>query len=112
MHDRGVSHRDLKAPNILLANGREPMLIDLVGVRTQVRLTYSRRAREIARLNASFLRDSAVSRGDRLRFLHAYLAAGPKLGGPEVDWKSWWKWVSQATAQKVARNRRTGRVLA
>ena len=34
MHDRGVSHRDLKSANVLLAHGREPVLIDLVGVRT------------------------------------------------------------------------------
>jgi hypothetical protein len=111
MHDRGVSHRDLKAPNILLANGTDPVLIDLVGVRTRVNLTVAKRAKELSRLNASFVNDPAVSRTDRLRFLRAYLASGPRLGGAEVDWKSWWKLVSRATAAKVARNRRTGRVL-
>jgi serine/threonine protein kinase len=108
MHDRGVSHRDLKAPNILLANGTDPVLIDLVGVRTQVTLTVAQRARELARLNASFVHNPAVTRSDRMRFLRAYLTAGPGLG---VGWKSWWKLISHATAAKVARNRRTGRVL-
>jgi tRNA A-37 threonylcarbamoyl transferase component Bud32 len=108
MHDRGVSHRDLKAPNILLANGTDPVLIDLVGVRTQVQLTVEKRAKELARLNASFVNDPALTQSDRLRFLLAYLASGPALG---VDWKNWWELVSRATAAKVARNRRAGRVL-
>jgi tRNA A-37 threonylcarbamoyl transferase component Bud32 len=107
MHDRGVSHRDLKAANVLFANGTDPTLIDLVGVRTGVRLSAARRAKELARLNASFLNMPGVSRTDRLRFLRAYLAAGPALAG----WKTWWEMVSAATAAKVAKNRRTGRPL-
>ncbi len=108
MHDRGVSHRDLKAPNILLANGTDPMLIDLVGVRTQVHLTVEKRAKELARLNASFVNDPVITRSDRLQFLRAYLAAGPGLG---VDWKNWWALICTATAAKVEKNRRAGRML-
>jgi tRNA A-37 threonylcarbamoyl transferase component Bud32 len=108
MHDRGVSHRDLKAANVLLANGTDPSLIDLVGVRTGVRLAVARRAKELARLNASFTSIPAITRGDRLRFLRAYLAAGESSG---VGWKSWWNLVSRETATKVAKNRRAGRVL-
>jgi tRNA A-37 threonylcarbamoyl transferase component Bud32 len=122
MHDRGVSHRDLKAPNILLAHGTEPMLIDLVGVRTRAHLTMAKRARELARLNASFVNDPKVTRSDRLRFLLAYLAPLPRLacdeprgetksGGKERDWKNWWELISRATVAKVAKNRRAGRVL-
>lgn len=109
MHDRGVSHRDLKAPNILLAHGTEPVLIDLVGVRTGVRPTVRRRAKDLARLNASFVTAPAgLTRTDRLRFLLVYLRAGPDLG---ADWKTWWTLVSRATVAKVERNRRRGRVL-
>jgi tRNA A-37 threonylcarbamoyl transferase component Bud32 len=108
LHDRGVSHRDLKAANILVTADDQPILIDLVGVRTGVRLSVSRQARELARLNASFWNAAVLSRGDRLRFLRAYLAAGPARG---VDWKSWWNLVSTATRAKVLRNQRRGRLL-
>lgn len=114
MHDRGVSHRDLKAPNVMLQGAATdptnatPVLIDLVGVRASTRpVPFNRRVRELARLNASFLAMPHVTRGERLRFLHAYLRAGAR----EPDWKKWWKAVSQATVVKVAKNRRAGRVL-
>jgi len=108
MHDRGVSHRDLKAANVLLARGVDPVLIDLVGVRTRARLTETQRAKELARLNASFLDSALLTLSDRLRFLRTYLAAGMDF---QVNWKNWWKMVSQATAAKVAKNRRNGRTL-
>lgn len=120
MHDRGVSHRDLKAPNILLARGTEPVLIDLVGVRTRVNLTSTKRAKELARLNVSFVTDPSVTHGDRLRFLRFYLSVGEELPHPGVKsrgnlgergWKSWWDEVSRVTVAKVAKNRRAGRVL-
>ena len=109
MHDRGVSHRDLKAPNVLLERGEEPMLIDLVGVQTRVRVAFRQRAKELARLNASFLASPDVRHADRLRFLRTYLSAGPRR--PET-WKTWWAAVAGATVAKVAKNRRSGRPLA
>ncbi|MBM3978947.1 MAG: hypothetical protein FJ304_01430 [Planctomycetes bacterium] len=109
MHDRGVSHRDLKAPNVLLETGATPVLIDLVGVcATAAEVPFERRGKELARLNASFLEMPHVTRGERLRFLRAYLRAGVN----ESDWKKWWKAVSEATVAKVAKNRRSGRALA
>jgi tRNA A-37 threonylcarbamoyl transferase component Bud32 len=113
MHDRGVSHRDLKAPNVMLKGATnpasaEPVLIDLVGVRASAApVPFARRAKELARLNASFLALPHVTRGERLRFLRAYLAAGAR----QPDWKKWWKAVSLATAAKVAKNRRSGRAI-
>jgi serine/threonine protein kinase len=114
MHDRAVSHRDLKASNILLEGAvtdpghAVPVLIDLVGVRVGRVVPFRQRAKELARLNASFLSSPAITRGDRLRFLRAYLAAGANL---ERDWRTWWAEVSRATAAKVAKNRRSGRPL-
>jgi tRNA A-37 threonylcarbamoyl transferase component Bud32 len=114
MHDRGVSHRDLKAPNVMLQGAAAdpaaatPVLIDLVGASASAdAVPFARRARELARLNASFLTVPHVTRGERLRFLRAYLRAGAR----EPDWKKWWKAVSAATAAKVAKNRRSGRAL-
>ena len=107
MHDRGISHRDLKAPNVML-RGDEPVLLDLVGVRASAHaVPFARRAKEVARLNASFLSVPQVSRTERLRFLRAYLAVGERQPG----WKLWWKAVSQATAAKVAKNARAGRAI-
>ena len=86
-----------------------PTLIDLVGVRFGREVPFSRRARELARLNASFLNSPLISRGLRLRFLRTYLAAGKRLPN---DWKDWWKAIATATAAKVEKNRRSGRPLA
>ena len=108
MHDRGVSHRDLKASNVLLTNG-SPTLIDLVGVRVGRPVAFRQRCRELARLNASFHTSPHVRRSTRLRFLRAYLAAGPRL---DPDWKAWWQPIQAATAAKVAKNRKSGRPLA
>ena len=106
LHDRGGSHRDLKAANVLLADGQSPTFIDLVGVRVGRPLGDARRARELARLNVSF---PLLPRRLKIRFLRAYLAAGPR---PAWAWKQWWGAITSATAAKVARNRRTGRPLA
>jgi tRNA A-37 threonylcarbamoyl transferase component Bud32 len=108
MHDRAVSHRDLKASNLLLEMGYSPMLIDLVGVRAGESVSFARRARELARLNASFLTCHAVTSTVRLRFLSAYLSAGER---PSRDWKEWWSAISGATQAKIAKNQRSGRPL-
>jgi serine/threonine protein kinase len=109
MHDRGVSHRDLKASNILLERGKVPTLVDLVGVRIGPTVPFTRRARELARLNASFLSSPNITRTVRLRFLRTYLAAGERL---PHEWKTCWKEISRATQAKIAKNQRTGRPLA
>jgi serine/threonine protein kinase len=114
MHDRGVSHRDMKAPNVMLENvtldpaNAMPVLIDLVGVSAGTgTVPFARRAKELARLNASFLAMPHVTRTERLRFLRAYLGGGER----QLGWKTWWKAVSLATAAKVAKNRRSGRAI-
>lgn len=114
MHERDVSNRDFKAPNILMAGAAvdpltaEPVLIDLVGVRVGSPVPEATRVRDLARLNASFVRSAVVSRTDRLRFLRSYLLDSLR---PPADWKVWWRRVARATEAKVAKNERSGRPL-
>jgi hypothetical protein len=128
LHERQLSHRDLKAPNLLItrdssavkqAGSAEPLdhwplttarvwFIDLVGVRLHRHLRRWRRVQNLARLNASFLDHPALSHTDRLRFLLLYLG-GALHGKP--GWKGWWREVAKATRAKVARNLRSGRPL-
>jgi len=114
MHDRGASHRDLKGANVLMegatrdAASATPVLIDLVGARAgRGAVPFARAARDLARLSASFLCSARVRHSLRLRFLRAYLRTSVN----RVDWKAWWKAVSEATAAKAAKNARAGRAL-
>ena len=108
IHDRGVSHRDLKAPNILFADG-QPVLIDLVGVRVGLKISDRERVRDLARLNASFTGSPLVTRTDRLRLLRAYSSWSSR---PRGDWKTFWRAIATETLAKIEKNRRSGRVLA
>jgi tRNA A-37 threonylcarbamoyl transferase component Bud32 len=77
MHDAEVSHRDLKAPNLVArrAGGRVTFaLVDLEGTRIRRGpVSWRRRARDLARLDASV--GPAVSRADRRRVLAGYFAS-------------------------------------
>jgi tRNA A-37 threonylcarbamoyl transferase component Bud32 len=122
LHERLVSHRDLKAANILVQcaepssivlpasqgpNG--PMwLIDLTGVRFHRCLSRARRVQNLSRLHASFCHDPLVTRADKVRFLRTYLQWG--LRG-RCGWKDWWREIAKATSDKIARNLRSGRPL-
>jgi hypothetical protein len=116
LHQRRLSHRDLKAANLLVGGvsslalgGETPVwLIDLVGVRRPMKLRRPRRVQNLARLNTSFLNHPALTRSDRLRFLRVYLRWG--LRG-RVGWKRWWRQIEEATASKVRHNLRSGRPL-
>jgi tRNA A-37 threonylcarbamoyl transferase component Bud32 len=112
LHRRRLSHRDLKASNILVARDETEQpkfwLIDLVGVRRHRELGQLRMVRNLTRLHVSFHRDPAISRTDKLRFLRVYLQWG--LFGRK-RWKEWWRQVEQATLTKTARNLRVGRPL-
>jgi hypothetical protein len=114
LHHRHLSHRDLKAANLLVSpaagggGGDEVWFIDLVGVRRQRKLRRRRRLQNLARLHASFRSHPGLTRTDKLRFLRAYLQWG--LRG-RLGWKRWWHQVEEATEEKVERNRRSGRPL-
>jgi hypothetical protein len=127
LHCCRLSHRDLKATNILVScaglaephsfppdeaggatDGLSVWLIDLVGVTRNRRLRRPRRVQNLARLHASFCQNPAVTRADKLRFLRTYMQWG--LFGKE-GWKTWWRAIERATRAKVARNLRKGRPL-
>jgi tRNA A-37 threonylcarbamoyl transferase component Bud32 len=115
LHQRQLSHRDLKAANVLVqlpaqVGGRPRCwLIDLVGVSLYRRLPRAIRIKNLARLHASFYHHPLLSRADKLRFLRIYLQWGLRGG---QRWKSWWRAIARATEAKAARNARLGRPLA
>jgi tRNA A-37 threonylcarbamoyl transferase component Bud32 len=113
LHERSLSHRDLKAANILVepAAGGEPerlSLIDLVGVRLEAPLSRHHRVQNLARLQLSLARVPGRTRTDSLRFLRAYL---PWSMTTDREWKALWRDVESACESKVRQNRRRNRQL-
>lgn len=116
LHDRQLSHRDLKAANVLVTwasrSAGDPRvrlhLIDLVGLQRFRRLGRSPRIQNLARLHTSFVHDRLITRTEKLRFLRVYLAWGLK---GQAGWKEWWRAIARATEEKVAQNVRRGRPL-
>jgi tRNA A-37 threonylcarbamoyl transferase component Bud32 len=113
LHDRGLSHRDLKGDNILITTQGEPVLIDLVGVRCLRTVSAQRRIKDLMRLNVSFLDHPQVRLSQRLRFLLMYGSHPPALwsrGSPlKAQWKQWWKWIWQKSLEKLKRWKRSQR---
>jgi tRNA A-37 threonylcarbamoyl transferase component Bud32 len=108
MHERQLSHRDLKAGNIL-ASDEGVWLIDLVGMRVFRHLPREERVQNLTRLHASFHASPLLTRTDKLRFLRTYQNWGLHSSG---TWKKWWIAIDHATRAKVARNHKRGRPLA
>ena len=113
LHDRSISHRDLKAANILILGDPEaehPALsvIDLVGVVHQHPISTGRRVQNLTRVLLSLLNTPGVTRTDMLRFLFDYL---PNTARHDRTWKPLWRAIGRAARGKVRRNHRRGRVL-
>jgi tRNA A-37 threonylcarbamoyl transferase component Bud32 len=113
LHERSLSHRDLKASNILIDvdsidGGDRLSLIDLVGVRLRHPLPWSRRVQNLARLCISLDAVAGRTRSDSLRFLRQYLPWGLS---PLSDWKKIWRSIETGIRHKRSRNRRRGRPL-
>ena len=103
LHERSLSHRDLKSSNILIKAGDgqdedELSLIDLVGVRLQYPLPWHRRAQNLARLSLSLSTVPDRTRSDALHFLRLYLPWGLS---PLSDWKSLWRSIERAMGRKI-----------
>jgi tRNA A-37 threonylcarbamoyl transferase component Bud32 len=113
LHERSLSHRDLKAANILIEGDpaeAEPRLslIDLVGVHLEHPLPWPRRIQNLARLQVSLADVPGRTRTDALRFLRAYL---PWSSTRRDRWKGLWRAIEARCREKEARNRRRGRAL-
>lgn len=93
MHDAEISHRDLKAPNLLVV-GDEPrfLIADVDGVARR-EVDWRRRARNIARLDASVEAHAT----DRARVLRAYWRSG---SSPPVTQRDFTRWIARAVARK------------
>lgn len=109
MAGNGLTHRDLKASNILLENWdgaggpANVWLVDLDGLGRR-RFAYGvRRWEHVIRLAASLLSYTAVTRSDYCRFLQAYLT---RMGSPRTDWKLHFRKLSRQARDYV---RRAGR---
>lgn len=75
MHEAEVSHRDLKAPNLLITDDLRPVIVDLDGARVRRGpVRWARRARDVMRLDASL----DLPERDRTRILTAYHAVLPR----------------------------------
>ncbi|MGC8638254.1 MAG: lipopolysaccharide kinase InaA family protein [Isosphaeraceae bacterium] len=113
LHERSLSHRDLKASNILIhldaeETGQLLSLIDLVGVRVCNPVPLGRRIKNLARLSISLDSAPGRTRTETLRFLRGYLPWGLS---PLSNWKQVWRSTEIAVQAKKARNRRRGRPL-
>ncbi len=113
LHERSLSHRDLKAANILIegpADVAEPdlSLIDLVGVQLEHPLSRHHQVQNLARLQLSLSQVSGRTRTDALRFLRAYQ---PWSLAAKRAWKDLWREVEDACGRKTEQNRRRNRKL-
>jgi tRNA A-37 threonylcarbamoyl transferase component Bud32 len=113
LHARQVTHRDLKASNVLAEPTDDPAkpklwLIDLDGVTTWKKVPEKHRAQNLARINVSFWRFDWLTRADRLRFLRIYMGRN-FYNRPER--KRLWRAVFADSTAKIERNLRRGRTI-
>lgn len=115
LHDRSLSHRDLKGSNILIeddplaAAGPRLSLIDLVGVVKHHPLPRNRRVQNLARLCLSVWETPGLSRSVALLFLTHYL---PWSAGDRKVWKPLWIETAREVERMRARHERGGRPVA
>ena len=109
MHAAGIVHRDLKAANLLAAQGHDDVavyLVDLDGVRMGRRAGPRRRAADLARLAAGLQAHPWLTPSVCCRFLRAYAA---ELPAGTVAWKTLWRQIAPRAESHVRRQQRRGR---
>lgn len=108
MHAACITHRDLKAANLLVVeegNQVTTWLVDLDGMRAGNNVSPERRASDLARLAVGLTAHAWVSRTICRRFLRAYATEFPP---GTIDWKALWRAIVIHSARNVRRKRRRG----
>ncbi len=103
LHDCGIMHRDLKATNILVNAGDKVKIYftDLDAIKVSDSLLSAERAKDLARLNCSFLDTAFLPRGYRLYFLKSYL-----MQVKRKELKKYWDSVIHFTELKLKKSKR------
>ncbi|MFO0814483.1 MAG: lipopolysaccharide kinase InaA family protein [Gemmatales bacterium] len=102
LHRYRMSHRDLKALNILVqprGEASQIYLIDFRGVTHSWWLTHQRRCKDLARLAISAITTMQASRTDLLRFLLWYLSQDE-----QPRWRHYWKQIARYMQAKILQN--------
>lgn len=110
MHRYNMSHRDLKATNILVREHGDDttslFLIDFRGVTFSHWLGRTRRMKDLARLALSAVTSLHVSRTVLLRFLRCYLPANE-----QASWRRYWCEIARLMQLKIRQNAKRRREL-
>ncbi len=103
LHDCGIMHRDLKATNILVNAGDKIKIYftDLDAIKVSDSLLPPERAKDLARLNCSFLDTAFLPRPYRLHFLKSYLGQVKRK-----ELKKTWQSVMLFTELKLKKSKR------
>jgi tRNA A-37 threonylcarbamoyl transferase component Bud32 len=115
MHERNISHRDMKASNFLVApsdpaaESPEIYLIDLTGAQIWRNLPRERCLQNLSRILVSLQSLAVFTRTDFLRFLFAYQ---PDIRRSPERWKETWQYLNRKAAEKIARNQQLKRPVA
>jgi len=114
LHERGFTHRDLKAPNVMVQWSPEEiepprvLLVDLDGLKRVRRVSARKQIRALTRLNISLDHCTRATMTDRIRFLKYYLR---RLGNPDPDWKPLWREIAAHSKRQQRRRRQRQRKL-
>ncbi|NLX13957.1 MAG: hypothetical protein GXY44_09945 [Phycisphaerales bacterium] len=115
LHARGFSHRDFKAPNVIVQWNGQPenvpriFLVDLDGIRQHRCASEGTVLRAIMRLNVSLDHCRRLTRTDRLRFLRRYLERTGRCG---KDWKPLWHELAALSEKKRSRRDQAQQIIA